>query len=267
MPWWSILRNHSSLFLVIFRLSKTNLRVFFGFLTLPQDVAETYPVPIYSENPLKKIHKRSTDFRIADIKDDFVAKLLKQPDTETFCGLRDKTLLLLQIDTAIRPGEALKLKVDDLRLDESCLNVPVAIAKTGKHRTLPLSTITIAHIGVLLQERGKYNIPTTVPLFCTCRSNPQQLQYDTWYRRFVDYARMAGVKLRPYDLRHYAALAYYENSDHDLIKLQAFMGHKSLEMTNRYAHYAGSDLIDCHAANSPLNGRKKNKGESAVVAA
>jgi len=38
------------------------------------------------------------------------------PDKTTFAGLRDYTMLLLTLDTGIRPKEALSLQVDDINL-------------------------------------------------------------------------------------------------------------------------------------------------------
>lgn len=239
-------------------LRRSNLKGFFSFLTLSQQEqggTSFCPGPILVSNPLKRIQKRRDDGRIRSIKDESVDLLLDKPDITSFVGLRDKTLLLLQVDTAIRPGEALDLSVDDLRLDEKCISVPARIAKARRARTLPLSRETINFMSALLELRKEYEIEKTVPLFCTSDSRP--LKYDSWYRRFVEYSKSAGIKLRPYDLRHYAALVYYENNGHDILKLQAFAGHVTLEMTRRYVKYSGSDLIASHELFSPLNGRKK----------
>jgi len=46
-----------------------------------------------------------------------VQKLLKLPDGNTYAGLRDYCMLLLQLDTGIRPGEMLKVIPKDVKIE------------------------------------------------------------------------------------------------------------------------------------------------------
>ncbi|MCL6558201.1 MAG: site-specific integrase, partial [Firmicutes bacterium] len=65
-------------------------------------------------------------------------KLLDMPDQTTFSGLRDYALLLLQLDTGIRPKEALSLEVSDINLQACEVYVRAETAKTRIARTLPI---------------------------------------------------------------------------------------------------------------------------------
>lgn len=51
------------------------------------------------------------------------------PDQSTFVGMRDYTLILLTLDTGIRPSEALGLLPDNLNLMTGSIYIPAAKAK------------------------------------------------------------------------------------------------------------------------------------------
>lgn len=58
-----------------------------------------------------------------------VQELLSVPDQSTFVGMRDYTLILLTLDTGIRPSEALGLLPDNLNLMTGSIYIPAAKAK------------------------------------------------------------------------------------------------------------------------------------------
>jgi integrase len=64
-------------------------------------------------HPLDGLKKRRPRGRIVQLEKREVNALLQQPDKNTYAGFRDYCLLLLLIDTGIRPGEALQLMSDD----------------------------------------------------------------------------------------------------------------------------------------------------------
>lgn len=246
-------------------LRRAYLKCFFDFLgksKQEQGGTRSCPGCVFPENPISGIKKQKDTGRLRRIEDWEVRALLNAPDTKKFADCRDKMILMLQVDTAIRPGEVVKLKPWDIRLDKDpnpCkrhhrLIIPAAVAKTRCARSLPLTEKTAESIRKFLEKREKYGIPLGVPLFCTRDARP--LGYDAWYRRFKKYSKRAGVSLVPYDLRHYAATVYYENSGKDTLKLRTFLGHGTLEMSNRYVNFVESDLAAFHEKFSPLNGRK-----------
>jgi len=65
---------------------------------------------------------------------------LKQPEFSTFTGFRDYTIMGLMLDTGVRIGELLAVKLDDLVIE---LGIPQEIKiknpKSRKERLLPLS--------------------------------------------------------------------------------------------------------------------------------
>ncbi|MTI85574.1 MAG: hypothetical protein FH756_17175 [Firmicutes bacterium] len=108
---------------------------------------------VLPENPLKDLKRRKVNDRIVQIDDQVIKKLLDLPDKSTFSGLRDYALLLLQLDTGIRPKEALALQPSDINLQSMEVYIKAEKAKTRIARTVPISPITGKAIQRLLNVR------------------------------------------------------------------------------------------------------------------
>lgn len=93
--------------------------------------------------------------------DDF-ADLLEAPSTKSKFGIRDRTLMIILYDTAIRASELLALKISDLYLDETIPYIRVH-GKGDKERVVSMTDKTLEHIKSYL----KVFHPTMVdrPLF------------------------------------------------------------------------------------------------------
>lgn len=199
------------------------------------------------DNPLKDFKRKQTGHRIVDIDEEVIIKLLQLPDKSTYSGLRDFALLLLLLDTGIRPGEAFQLMPDDIDLKNLKVHVRPEIAKNRCYRSLPISEITARTIEKLLRIKPPEWKNTTV--FCTFEGKP--LNRHTWGDRLESYSKKLGVKIRPYDLRHVFALQFLRNGAKE-ISLQGMLGHKTLSMTRLYVDLTQKDLRAEHDNATPL---------------
>ncbi len=218
----------------------SNLKVFWDWL-----VSEG----IATRNPLEGVPFRKAAPRIVrtDIED--IRRVLDSLPTNTWNGLRDFALLMLQIDTGIRPGEALSLLAADVSIQGRTVNVRAAIAKTRTARALPISDATAGAIDKLLRIRPKEWDSST--LFCTSCGTP--LPTKGWYNRLYTACKKVGVpKVSPYDLRHGFALLYLKSGG-DAFSLKDIMGHSTMSMTSRYVAFSGEDIRETHARFTPLN--------------
>lgn len=204
---------------------------------------------LVTANPLEGLKKRKADPRIVEIDNDVVKQLLRLPDRRTFAGLRDYSFLLLTLDTGLRPHEAASLRCEDVNLKGLEVRIRAEVAKTRTSRTLPISPITAQTIRELTQSRSPL-WSSTVPLLCSASGTP--LSRFVWDRRVKGYGRQLGVTIRPYDLRHFFALAYLRAGG-NAFSLQRTLGHTDLSMTRRYVALTSQDLRDIHAAATPLN--------------
>ena len=203
---------------------------------------------VISKNPCQGIHFRPHASRIVDHSQGTVRKLLKMPDRTTFAGLRDYTLMLLILDTGIRPQEALRLKVTDIRFQDKNVLVREEYAKTRKARYLPLSISTIHALKRLIESRHSA-WKDECPVFCSFSGKP--LETRELQDRFRIYAKKIGASITPYQLRHVFALGFVRNGG-DPFTLQAIMGHTKLDQTRNYINLVKLDIMTAHEKATPL---------------
>jgi integrase len=176
-------------------------------------------------------------------------KLLSLPNKNTFSGLRDYCLILLTLDTGIRPKEALNLLPADINLSSLEITVRKEIAKTKSSRTLPISPITALHLQKLIRVRPS-NWNDDVPIFCSY--NGQPMLETSWGHKLKKYSKKLNFSITPYSLRHCFAL-YYLRSGGNVFTLQRTMRHSDLNMTKRYLALTTDDLKKQHQLASPVN--------------
>lgn len=204
---------------------------------------------LLSQNPLEGLPKRKAEGRIVNVETEILKKLLQLPDRKTFCGLRDYALILLVLDTGIRPKEAFSLLIEHFDFKTLQVYIPSEAAKTRVSRLLPILPVTATAIKKLIAARHP-QWDDKVPVFCTVEGKP--MNRNVWEKRMNKYSKQLGVKIRPYDLRHTFALLYLKNGGYEL-SLQKTLGHTTLEMTKRYVHFTQNDLREINNAASPLN--------------
>lgn len=222
-----------------YNLRLNNLRGFINFC-----IKEEY----LTKNPFKEFKRRKVDDRIVQISVDTLKKLLTLPDLTTFVGVRDYTLILLTLDTGIRPKEAFSLHVGDINFDAMEVYVRSEESKTRIKRTLPISYVTASAINKLINVRS--SDWKDVPIFCSEYGNP--LNRQSWGKRMRKYSKELGVKIVPYDLRHCFALQFLRNGGNSFA-LQRLLGHTDMAMTKKYVALTQGDLKKQHQESSPLN--------------
>jgi len=213
---------------------------------------------LLTDNPLKDFKRRKADERIVQIDMEVIKKLLALPDQSTFPGLRDYALILLHMDTGIRPKEALSLLVTDINSTALEVYVRAENAKTRIARTLPISPITVKAIEKLIRVRSTY-WKEEVPVFCTCEG--EKMLVNGWCKRINKYGIKLGVNLYPYQFRHTFALEYLRNGGNSFA-LQKIMGHADLNMTKRYVALANTDVKEQHTMASPVIKLIQNKSRT-----
>lgn len=203
---------------------------------------------IISVNPLSDLKKKKAEGRIVNIDESDLRILISLPDKKTFAGLRDYALIMLTLDTGIRPNEALSLLISDINVRFMEVYVRCETAKTRTSRTLPILPITAEAIKRLITARY-HKWDNCIPVFCTC--DGAILSRPNWWDRMRIYSEKLGTKISPYALRHAFALEYLRNGGHALA-LQRTLGHTDLSMTKRYVALTDQDLRMQHEIASPL---------------
>ncbi|RCX22880.1 site-specific recombinase XerD [Fontibacillus phaseoli] len=202
-----------------------------------------------ADNPIANIKKRKDEGRVVNIDAEILRELLTLPDQKTFTGLRDYSLILLTLDSGIRPKEALSLIPIDFNPQACEIYIAAKVAKTRVSRTLPISDHTAKAIRRLTAIRPA-DWSADVPIFCTWEGG--RMTRHTWGDRIEAYSTKLGVHIRPYDLRHAFALEFLRGSGSPFA-LQRMLGHADMKMTQRYISLLDDDIKSDHTKASPLN--------------
>jgi integrase/recombinase XerD len=162
--------------------------------------------------------------------------LLAAPDLNTWCGRRDRALILLAIQTGLRAAELLALRCQDVVLGSGAH--VWCEGKGRKKRCTPLRKDAAAVLRGWLRERqGK----ASDPAFPTVRGavmSHDALQNLLNKHVAIARGRCASLKKKhvtPHSLRHSLAMNLLRNGvDRSVIAL--WLGHESAETTDIYLH-------------------------------
>jgi len=201
----------------------------------------------YNPCKAKGFKYRKESKRIVNHPPEVITELLNLPDKETFTGLRNYTLMLLMLDTGIRPGEALQLRLSDFRVNE--IHVRQEIAKTKRERYLPISPVVSSAIRKFISVRHLLWDNEGGILFCGFHG--KQISSGALHASFRVYAKKMNIDISPYHLRHTFALYFCRNGG-DAFALQKLMGHTRLDQTLTYVHLVKGDVTEAHGKFSPL---------------
>lgn len=183
--------------------------------------------------PFKRAATRVVEYLEADE----VGALLDAPDRATAHGRRDHTLLLALFNTGARVQEIVDVRPCDLQLVRP-FQVRL-LGKGHKERVCPLWRQTVTALRGLIAD-GRRNPDDAEPLFRNRRGRPLT-RFGVRYllSKYVRLAREAvptlGKKrVHPHVMRHSTAVHLLQ-AGVDLVTISHWLGHASVETTNRYA--------------------------------
>lgn len=142
-------RTRKGLSVFTINIQLRNLKAIFRFLALEG---------IINNNPTGNIPlvKDDEHEEVQGLTDEEIDVILDSYDDKQFAQWRDKTLVLLLLDTGLRINEAMLLTVDNVDFQQNTLIVPSAIAKNRKHRDIPISREISKRLKQLLDETEQY---------------------------------------------------------------------------------------------------------------
>lgn len=174
----------------------------------------------------------------------------EREDNGTFgvgCKNRElKTLVMLALETAMRRGELLALRWENIRWGDRVAHLPMT--KNGRSRNVPLSSKAIAILdGIKAKAGAKVKQLPKGPVFTTSE-NAAKLSFiravKRARRRYVEAGGADDsmlVDLRFHDLRHVAVTRLAEKLP-NIVELASVSGHADVRMLRRYYHPKAEDL-------------------------
>ena len=199
--------------------------------------------------PAKRYEHSPVEF----LTEEEAAALVAAPDAQTWIGLRDRTLLLVAVQTGLRNSELTSLRRQDIALGTGahvrCLG------KGRKMRCTPLSPDVIVSLKEWLQRQP--GAPAD-PAFPSSRGG--HLSADALQRLVSRHAATAcqscpslkGKSVTPHSLRHSAAMSLLQHGV-ELSVIALWLGHESTETTQIYLH-ADMQLKERALAHANANG-------------
>lgn len=184
------------------------------------------------EMPSKRYEKRTIDYlNRAEIE-----ALVAAPDPMTWFGRRDRTMLLVSLQTGLRVSELINLNCGDV-----VLGTGAHVRSTGKgrkERSTPLRKDSVRALRVWLKVRaGEYD----QPLFVSNRGG--RLSRDAVERVVRKHVGIASrncptlkdKRVTPHVLRHSAAMELLRRGV-DCTVIALWLGHESVATTQMYIH-------------------------------
>lgn len=165
--------------------------------------------------------------------------LLAQPNNSKI-GMRNKTIMILLYDTAIRLHELIDLNINDVDLNG--LTVHIASGKGNKERTVAITDITAEHLKNYMSAYHKDTTDMNDFLFYTIikgrKGRISSSTIERFIQKYADEARISSPdmpeRVYPHLLRAERTTMLYRDGV-DPIILAQILGHSDIETTKIYA--------------------------------
>ena len=198
-------------------------------------------------SPMLKIRPPKVEKKvIVPFKPEHLRTLLKLCDPATFCGLRNRAMIMIFLDTGIRKKELWSMKVEDIDFDRGVIKVH---GKGAKERVVGVVQNTQKALLQYLLSRKD----THLCVWVTEERKP--LTYEGLsmiFKRLAHFAGFTDVRCSPHTFRHTAATMSLDNGAGEF-QVQAMLGHSTLTMTRRYVATLNSEkAAEAHKRFSPV---------------
>jgi site-specific recombinase XerD len=183
--------------------------------------------------PMKRVSPPETHF----LEREHIAKLFADIPSKGHHALRDRTLLLFLYNTGARAQEVADLRVGNLALGT---NPRVRLhGKGDKWRTCPLWKETTEQLQALLLQQNLASAPENPVFISNCGGPLTRFGIYKVVRRHTrrleqQSIQFNGHNISPHTFRHTAAV-HLLDSGVECNVIRAWLGHVSLDTTNRYA--------------------------------
>ncbi len=177
-----------------------------------------------------------------------IERLVKQPNTATINGLRDRAIIELLFSSGLRVSELVGLDRDHINLKRREFMVR---GKGQKDRPIFISPDAAEWISQYLDKRQDNAKPLFIRYSGSKKvdlsGNFQRLTARSIQRMIARYALLAGITkhVSPHTLRHSFATDLLMNGS-DLRSVQAMLGHSNIATTQIYTHVTDPHLKAAH---------------------
>jgi site-specific recombinase XerD len=212
----------------VYRSTKTFLRWWFEEIE-----------PDHWQDPFKKVKPpKLSQIPLEPVSTETVKILLATCKVNDLFGSRDRSIILLLLDTGIRANELLDLTLGDMDLVAGA--ALIRQGKGGKFRTVFFGKSCRRSIRSYLKLRADKNP------YLVVSADAEQLTYSGLRGMIIRRSRLAGINAPAlHDFRRAFALGMLRNGI-DVYTLQKLMGHADLQVLRTYLAQNNNDLAEAH---------------------
>ena len=205
---------------------------------------------LISEDPTLGLETPAGDKKLPNVLSrDQVALLLRQPDTSTAAGLRDRAILETMYACGLRASEVTGLELGKLDLEDGTLRV---VGKGRKERLVPIGGDAQSALRVWITRGRPQMVGVTEERRVFVNQRGGALTRQGLHGIVANHAKTAGLDglMTPHTLRHSFATHLLAGGC-DLRALQEMLGHADAATTQMYTHLSNEDLKDTYFAAHP----------------
>jgi integrase/recombinase XerD len=203
-------------------------------------------------NPTAKLKLIKQDVDLTNcFTDDEVKALFKQPNLRDYVGFRDYVAMNVLLDTGLRIGELLSLRILDIDFKTRFITISSQNSKNRTMRLVPVSNHVIRLILQLIEENSRHF--KTDRIFLSCYgANLGDRQFTKRLKYYADKAGVGAAKVTAHVYRHTWARTMILNGC-DPFTLQKIGGWSDIRTMRRYIQMDTSDMRKSHDLHSPAS--------------
>jgi len=196
-------------------------------------------------NPMITIKKPRFQRKIIKgLEPDICNKLLGYFNGKSLADYRNRTILMMFLDTGLRLSELANLRMTDINMEQGIIKV---IGKGNKERLVRIGLKTQKALWGYVARQG-----SNIEHVWIAKKN-QPFTATGIAQMVRNLGRSVGITLSPHKLRHSFAISFLRNGANPF-ELQMALGHSTLEMTRRYTQALGfEDVFKKHIVASPVD--------------
>jgi integrase/recombinase XerD len=204
------------------------------------------------ENPFDRLRIPKPPKKIIPVfTEEQLRQLLAAIEMTSATGYRDYAIILTLLDTGVRCGELIGLRLTDINLESRLLKV---WGKGSKERLVPIGAkVQKALWKYLARYRPDPATPRYDNIFLTLTGHPlTKDRLEAIVERYGEKAGISGVRVSPHTFRHTMAVTFLRSGG-DVFSLQRILGHSQLEVLRGYINLAQADISRVHQRHSPAD--------------
>lgn len=219
-----------------------------------------YQEELIDNNPTARLSPPKVPVRVTPaFRQEHIEKMLDACDTSTPIGFRDYVIVLLLLDTGMRVGELVGLKVSDV--NDRFVKV---FGKGRREREIGIHPEVSKLLWKYIHKYRRPTEPDEETLFLGSGGKPLHLiGIQEIIKRIQHRSGLDDIKFSPHVFRHTFAKMYLQRGG-DLFKLSREMGHSGVEITKEYLKdFNSTEARKDHTLFSPISDlplKKQHRG-------